>query len=234
MKFKRIIWILPALLLGALNANSQAGELRVTGEASVKAVPEILSITIPLNAKEDTYDACNQSLMRSYNKLADALQKAGIDKHSIKSSGMQINQSYTWVDRERKPDGFTGSMNLSLKMPYTHKSLNAFTRTMSDKSFDFGYQLGFELSETQKSKITDEAIKSAVEDAKRKGEMLAEAAGVRKNFVKEITYGSEDRGFSPLMLRDGAKMAMEVEEIDLNPNLIEIKQKVTIVWNISP
>lgn len=223
-----------SITLTSATATAQAGELRIKGEATVQAVPEMLSIRIPLNAKEATYEQCNQSLMKSYNDLVRALQKAGIDKKQVKSSGVQINQNYTWVDRERKPDGYNGSMSLTLKMPHTHDNLNNFTKTMASESFDFGYQLSFELSEKQKSALEEATIMAALSDARQKSELIAGELGVRIIHIKEVIYGSDSPNNNPFALRENATMSADIEEIDLQPNQMEFQKNVTIIWAIAP
>lgn len=234
MKYHLPLFVLAACLLGFYSASAQSGELRIKGEASAKAVPEMMSIRIPLQAKADTYEQCNETLMRTYNELTRALQKAGIDKQLIKSSRLQINQHYTWVDRERKPDGFTGDMSLHLKLPHTHDNLNRFTKAMTSESFNFGYQLNFELSEKQKSDLEETAIKAAVEDARSKASLLADELGVRIISIKEVIYGIDAQTNHPFMRSDNAKLSVEIEEIDLNPDAMEFQKNVTIIWSIAP
>lgn len=211
----------------------QTGTLKVEGEAILYAVPEMINVQVPIQAKDAAYEKTAASLTNTYNDLSFALEKAGLRKEDIRSSGLTISEKYVYSDRERKKDGYTGHINAEIKMPHTDKMINAFMKTMSDERFNFGYQLAFELSEAQKESLRKRALKAATEDAGTKATDLAENLGVRLISISEVTYGGESREYNPLVMRADANTKSEMQEVSLNPREIEIRQKVMVVWIIS-
>lgn len=197
------------------------------------AAPETVQVQIPIQAKHASYEHTAAALTKTYNDLSRALVKAGLKKEDIRSSGLNISVNYEYTGRERIKDGYAGSINAEVKMPHTDEMFNAFMKTMSDERFNFGYQLGFELSESQKESLRKKALKAATADAETKAKDLAENLNLRLIGISEVTYGGDSRDYSPLVMRADARMKSEMQEISLNPREIEIRQKVTVVWVIS-
>jgi uncharacterized protein YggE len=125
----------------ALNGVAQLGTLKVQGESIQYASPEELHIQIPIAAKNASYEACAKALTMTYNDLEAALEKSGIKREQVRASGLNIQENYTWVDRERKSDGYQGNISATIRIPHTTEMLNAFMKTMADERFTFGYNL---------------------------------------------------------------------------------------------
>ncbi len=231
---------LPVIVLAAIsqiaNAQNYPSILKVQGEHRVYAVPEILEVNIPLQVKDVSYEACSSQLVRTYNDLSNALVKAGIEKDQIKSSGLNIQEFYNYNERERKLEGYTGSIQIYIKMPHDDAKLQNIMRTLRDDRFKFGYNLGFSLSEKQKETLEADAIKSAVADARAKADAMAEALGMKLIAVQEINYGYTE-GRQDFLTRD--KMAMATREmsdtgdLQLNPQLQEVYRNVGVIWHIA-
>lgn len=218
----------------SLESHAQTGTFRVEGIAMMSEKPELLSIQIPIEAKDASYEACSSALTVKYNELSNALKKAGIDPKSIKASGLSITEQYTYSDRERKKDGYAGRINVSLRMPHTDKALEAFMKTMAQEQFNFGYQLGFALSEAQKTALNDKAIQLAVSDAKTKANALASELEVRLLGIKEVIYTESHHVEDRLMRNEFSKASADMEAVELNPNDVEIRKAVTVIWHVSP
>ncbi len=231
MKLFKIIGLCSILMTA--DCYAQTGTFRVEGIAMMSEKPELLNIQIPIEAKNASYEACSSALTAKYNELSNALNKAGIDSKSIKASGLSISEHYTYTDRERKKDGYSGRINVTLKMPHTDKALEAFMKTMAQEQFNFGYQLGFALSEAQKASLNDKAIQLAVNDAKTKAKALASELEVRLLGIKEVIYTESHHIEDRLMRNEYSKMSADMESVELNPNDVEIRKAVTVIWHVS-
>jgi uncharacterized protein YggE len=92
------------------------------------------------------------------------------------------------------------------------------------------------LTEEQKEKLSRAAMVQAVDDAKRKAEILAEASGVRLGSISKITYGESQGRPGPLM--EVVRMSADGSSTDSNglklyPSEISVHQAVNIIWKIS-
>jgi len=239
MNIKSIITTI-ILSIGILSTTAQNSDsvIKVKGQAEMKAVPEILSVTIPIQSKAKTYEECTNQLTATFNDLNAALVKAGIAKEKIKSNQLSITEDYNYQDRERVLVGYIGNITLSMKLDHSEKNLNLVMNTLNNERYNFGYQVGFSLSETQKEKMREEAIKEAVKDARAKAETLAEALDVRLLDVKEVNYEYSDGGNDILMIQksmryDVAEASSGSNNIKLNPEEMEISKSVGIIWRIA-
>jgi uncharacterized protein YggE len=216
--------------------SAQTPTLKVKGEATVKAVPENLNVSIPLNAKEISYEATSDELMRTFNALKKALVKAGIEEEEIKSNSLRIDPEYQYMKGERNLIGYMGSINVSLQVAHNQNNMNAIVNTLKDEQFNFGYSLSFSLSEEQKDSLLEEALNQAIEDGKRKAEIMSSALEVKLLTLLEVNYNYLTGGpdpFQPIMRAEMYDMKANVaEEISLNPSELEIRKEVGLIWQV--
>lgn len=237
MNLKTITTTVFLFLTILMSAQDSESVLKVRGEAVLKAIPEVLNVTIPLQEKARTYEACTNQLTATYNELQKALVKAGIDEKKIFSSRLSITEDYNYQERTRVLIGYIGSITLTMKLEHTEKNLNLIMRTLNDERFNFGYNVSFSLSEEQKEKMREEAIKEAVKDAKKKAATLAEALEVRLLDIKDVNFEYSEGGNDVLVMHKSlmmeANMADGGSDIKLNPEEQEIRKSVGVIWRIA-
>jgi len=230
--------LIPAFLALITSAQAQTSTMKVKGEATVKAIPALMNVNIPLEAKQKTYEATSDELTITFNDLKEALIEAGIDKEKIKSNSMSINPEYQYIERERVLNGYVGSIRLTLELEHTQENMNAIVNTLKNEVFSFGYNLSFSLSESQKDALLNEALTEAVKDGENKAAILAEALGVKVIALDEVNYGYFNDGpdvFQPRM-RSAEAYDMKAgggEEITLNPMEMEIRKEVGLIWRVA-
>lgn len=232
---KKIAFI--ALLIGfAPSLLAQTASLKVKGEATVKAIPELMMINIPLEAKASTYSQTSDNLTKTYNDLESALVKAGIADDKIQSSSLRIQENYRYENRERILDGYVGSIQVYLELDHTPDNIKAVISTLKQENFNFGYNLSFGLSEAQKEKLLEEALISAVADGKNKAEILAESLEVRILSLDEVNYGYMSGApdvFEPKMRMEASAMSDGGDQLNLNPREMEIRKEVGLIWKVA-
>lgn len=237
MNLKTITTTVFLFLTILMSAQDSESVLKVRGEAVLKAIPEVLNVTIPLQEKARIYEACTNQLTATYNELQKALVKAGIDEKKIFSSRLSIAEDYNYQERTRVLIGYIGSITLTMKLEHTEKNLNLIMRTLNDERFNFGYNVSFSLSEEQKEKMREEAIKEAVKDAKKKAATLAEALEVRLLDIKDVNFEYSEGGNDVLVMHKSlmmeANMADGGSDIKLNPEEQEIRKSVGVIWRIA-
>jgi uncharacterized protein YggE len=229
--------LISAFIAVLASANAQTSTMKVKGEATVKAVPALMNVSIPLDAKEATYEATSNELTKTFNDLKEALIKAGIDKEKIKSNSMSINPEYQYLERERKLVGYVGSIRLTLELDHNQSNMNAIVNTLKNEAFSFGYSLSFSLSEEQKETLLEEALTKAVKDGEKKATILAEALGVKVIALDEVSYGYSNDSpdiFQPRMMAEAYDMKSSGgEDITLNPSEMEIRKEVGLIWRVA-
>jgi uncharacterized protein YggE len=214
-------------------AQSYPTLLRVEGEMRAKAIPANMEALIPISVKETSYEACSEKLISTYNLLSKAFVKNGLPADGIKSHGLQIQEYFTYTDRERRLDGYQGQITASVQLPHTDDNLNKLLRTLGTEAFRFGYSLQFSLSEKQKETLESAAIEGAVHDARRKAESIATALDMKLVAVHEVNYGTRDAQPGPLTRFEAMKSDAIGSDLQLNPNEQEIFRTVQVVWHMA-
>ena len=227
-------------LMSATNLFSQNTNnvIKVQGEAIIRVTPEILVVNIPIQAKDSVYEKCTKKLVDKYNRLKAALVKNNIKEETIKSDNLSVNENYIWDQRERKFDGYIGSLQVSLELNYSADKLSAIIQTLKEDEFKFGYSISFKLSEKQKSEQLENAINIAVADAMNKAKMIAKSLQIKLGKIQEINFGYNTPTYGPLAREENyavlSKAGNEANDLqlNLNPQLIEIQKSIGIIWNI--
>jgi uncharacterized protein YggE len=210
--------------------------LKVHGEAILYVTPEILVVSIPIRTIDSIYENCSQSLVNKYNQLKEALIKNGIEDKLIKSDRLDINENYLWTEKERKFDGYVGSINVEIEIDYSPDKLNSIIETLKDDSFKFGYNLSFKLSESQKSVQLQNVIDLAIKDAQNKGEIIAKSLKIQLAEIQEINFGYTN-SINDLLTFENKSVSFLADndsgiELNLNPKMISIQKRIEIIWKI--
>lgn len=219
-------------------AEAQTSTIKVKGEATVKAIPALMNVNIPLQAKNETYEATSNDLTKTFNELTSALVKAGINEDDIKSNSMSINPEYRYMNQDKQLLGYVGSIRVSIELEHTQENMNAVVNTLKKEAFNFGYSLFFSLSETQKSTLLEEALTKAVKDGEHKADILAEALEVRIVALEEVNHGYMSDGPDVFQPRFRSMDAVEMksdggQELTLNPSEMEIRKEVGLIWKVA-
>lgn len=235
----RILTII--FLLTAVSSFSQLQDnhLRVQGNAIISEIPELMLVDITINSKDTVYSKCSDLLVTYYNQLEKAFARNGISKENLKSSGLNITESYSWSQktRTREQDGYSGSLTVILELPYNSNSLNTVMKTLKNTGFPTAYYLSFKLSNQQKNELLKQSIELAIDDAKKKASYIAESLNIRLSKIKDINFGFSNYQDDILTNERTIFYIVEEEEesqqdLNLNPNKIEIKKTIGVIWNI--
>ena len=238
MNNKTTIFLFLILTILATNLLAQEKEnvINVQGEAIFKVTPEIFVVNIPIQIKDSVYENCTKRLVGKYNQLKDALVKNKIQEEAIQSDNLSVNENYTWDQRERKFDGYIGSIQVTVEQDYTVEKLSTVIETLKDEEFKFGYNISFKLSERQKAEQLEKAINMATEDAQNKAKIIAKAMNIQLGEIRTINFGTSGISRNILTMEDSQvlmKMAGDSKlELNLNPQVIEIQKNISIVWEI--
>ncbi len=216
------------------HAQEKTSVIEVTGMSTAEELPQELSVNIPLIVIDTTYLSCSNRLNKLLTELKKDLESRGIEGNDFSTGNYSISENFEFKQGERKRAGFKGQVNLTLKKQYEPGLVDGFLQAA--EKFSLQYTVRFLLSEEQKEKLSATALVQAVNDAKQKAQVLADAAGVQLGSVSEISYGEFQGRPGPLtevvrMSADGA--GMDSNGLKLYPGPISVNQTVRIVWRIS-
>ncbi len=233
---KKVTYALVLICFMSLGTYAQeaSGLIEVTGNSAAEELPEELIINIPLVVIDSSYLSCSNRLNLLLSDLKKDLESKGIDREDLSTGNYAISENFEYKQGERKRVGFKGQVNLRLNKRYEPGLVDDFLQAA--EKFSLQYTVRFILSEEQKEKLSKAAMVQAVDDAKRKAKILADASGVKLKSISKISFGESPARPGPLtevarLSADGA--ISDSNGLKLYPGEISVYQAVHIVWHIS-
>lgn len=207
--------------------------LEVVGKAIIKATPQEVNFRIPLKIIDSSYSGCSDALGETLSKLRADLLRKGIAEDKIHTSNYNIAENLVYEGGKRQQQGYKGSVVVMVSEKYSSEFIQKVL--MSVEKLKLTYAINFSLNSQQKDELSKQAITKAVEDAKQKAIILAEASQVQLGDITLISYGKDNYRIEPLAME---RMSMNQDEqkgsneLNLNPPLLSLNKSVTIVWQI--
>lgn len=215
-------------------AQEALGVIEVTGISATEELPEELAFNIPLVVIDSSYLTCSNRLNTLLTDLKRDLESRGFERIDLSTGNYRISENFEYQQGERKRMGFKGQVNLILNKRYEPRLVDEFLK--SAEKFSLQYTVSFLLSEEQKEKLSKVALIQAVDDAKRKANILAEASGVQLKEISKISYGTSPGRPGPLteVVRLSADSSpSDSNGLKLYPGEISVHQTVHMTWHIS-
>ncbi|MDP2083691.1 MAG: SIMPL domain-containing protein [Gemmobacter sp.] len=231
LKTAKVLAVLLAAHLVVVPALAETPDRRisVTGEGRVDAAPDMATITLGVQTQAAT---AAEALAANTARLAAVLERlkaAGIAERDLQTSGLSLGPQMEYP-REGQPPrlvGYEVSNMLTVRVRDLARLGAVLDQAVSDGANTF-HGLNFGLSET--GAALDAARVKAVQDARRKAEMMAGAAGVKLGAVQEITEAGNMVDPRP-MYRMGA--AMDSAAVPVQGGEVSYTVNVTVTWTLA-
>lgn len=209
----------------------------VSSNAEVKASPDIAIISLAIETEGKTAQEAISKNSTQADSLINQLLSLGIQKKDIQTSSISVNPIYK-----------TGqNVDMREKNILAYKAYNSLSTTVRnldnagkviDKAVSVGntrvYNIAFDIDDKEKYYL--EALKLAVEKAKKKAEIAVQAAGSSITGIKKINI---DTSYNPYPIYKQARMEVyatadsATPETPVNPGEISITQNVIIEYEIA-
>jgi uncharacterized protein YggE len=165
----------------------------VTGEGSVRAVPDYASVTGGVTVRAKTAQEAAAADAKLMAAVVAALRDAGIAQDDIQTSRYSIAPVYAPAQQnaEARLTGFSATNELTAKVSDIAKLGDVIDRLIGAGATNIG---GVQFLHSDISKVLDGARVAAMADARRKAQVYAEAAGIRLGSVIWIT---EEAAYAP-------------------------------------
>jgi uncharacterized protein YggE len=203
-------------------AEKPAGGITVTGVGTVTSVPDEASFTIGVQTQGSTAREALAANSEQMRRVIAAVKSAGVAKGDIKTQDVSVSANYA---DEGRIDGYSARNSVLVKVRDLAKAggiLDAATNAGANEVY------GPMLSRSDEDDLQAKALRSAVEDARKKAEALADAAGVRLGRVTSITEGFSG-GPQPYYAAD-ARLAKA--EARIEPGTQDSQATVTVTFAI--
>jgi len=192
-----LITTLLSMALGTPAVADDGGQqprILVTGEGSIDLAPDMAVLTLTVTRQADTARAALDANSAAMQEVQKAMASAGIEARDLQTTGFSIQPNYIYPTQktggEREPPriaGYTVRNSLTVRVRDIGK-----VGAILDKSVSLGVNEGGNIAFTNadpSAAITQARI-GAVKDAIARADTLAQAAGVKKGQLLEISEQS--------------------------------------------
>ena len=195
----------------------------VSATGSVVAVPDTAYITAGVLTEGDTArDALNRNNVATA-RLIDGLKAASIAAKDIQTSQLSVSPRYT-QSKEGRPATVSG-YTVSNQVRVTVRDVKRLGEIL-DQAITLGanqmHGISFEVSTAESLK--DDARKAAMQNARRRAELYATAAGVQLGQVLRISEDVRDVG-GPMLQK--SRVALSGVPVEAGTQTLEVEVHVT-------
>jgi len=231
MKIIRIVFLAIMLLLlvapFATAVENNISKLIVQGEGKASAAPDKATVVLGVQTRDASAAIAAAENARLMNETIVALLAAGIAESEIQTSdyslGTESQDAPVMAGEKQKAPEFVASNTVTVNLNNT-TDVGLVLDTAVAAGSNRIQEVAFDLKNPQPQK--DLALTLAIEDARRKAEIAAKAAGVKLGRVLEI---SEGYGY----VTAASKSANFAEfATPIQPGRMEITASVTMTYEI--
>ena len=209
----------------AAAADKTSSTISVTGQAKIATTPNVASFSVGITTVGTSVDLARTENERIMGRVIDSLIAQGIDRKRITTSQFSLQPLY---DNESRVSGQQriSSYRLQNNVSVVVEEL-PILGTLIDSAFQAGanqfYGLRFGLKND--NNIKDELLRKAVQDGRRKAQIIADALGVTLGQPLSVTEAgnySPMQADSNLMMKaaTGAQIEAGTQTVSLEVNLV--------------
>jgi len=169
-----VVW----MLMGLISSFSPYETIKVDGVSSVSVVPDEVAVYLSVETLEDSADLAKDANAEIVADVKAALIDVGFSREDFETRNFNIYEQFDWNNDERESIGFRATHSIVVRMSSDDESMIG---AAIDAGVDNGALLSsvnFELSQSLENEYKAKALKAAAEDAKIKGEAVAEGLGM--------------------------------------------------------
>jgi uncharacterized protein YggE len=200
--------------------------ITVTGDAVTAATPDRVTIRLGVATPGDTARKASEANAKTMTAVLAAIKAAGAEERDIQTSHLSL-QPHFEQDKNGPPHlaGFHASNDITVKLRDIGKLSDLIDRAVAAGANEMS---GIEFSVSDRSKRLDDARAQAVEDARRKAEIYAKAAGAVIGRPVSIT---ESMSSSPP--RPVAAAAFRAAPTPVSPGEVVMQASVTVSFELT-
>jgi hypothetical protein len=205
-------------------ADAPARTITVSASGSVALEPDQARLTSGVTAEGSTAREALTANSAAMQKVVSELKSAGIDPKDIQTSSFHVDPRYTRPAEGEAPkiDGYTVTNEVQVLVRDIEKVGDILDRLVTAGA-NQSSGLSFEVSKAETA--LDDARKQAVENARRRAELYAAAAGAEVGEVLTITEGDGAQPPRPVFAR-----AMKADSVPIERGTQMLEANVTITW----
>lgn len=195
----------------------------VSGQSEVKAVPDILKISLNLTEVGQEVAVARAVVEKRSQQLIDTLKTFGVAKQDIIAASLEITPHYNW---NNKAQIYTGT-EVSRKIDVTLRDLEKYDDLIrAIVATNIARINTTRLESSREKELRNAAIQAAIADARQKAELLVAVFPEKLGPVYAITAG----GPSHRSRGDYMMAEMSANAAAFEPGEISLSETVQVVF----
>lgn len=237
MKIRHVFLV--AVLLGALVVGGCSTRVVTTsgaaplytvtagGTGEVAAPPDMAEMFFGASVvAEDAKSALSQA-SKTAEDITAAVKNAGIPAEDIQTANVSIWPEQSGDGNSITITGYRASVQVRVKI----RDIEAVGEVITAASEAGANEIGgpsFTLDDD--ADVRNEAIELAIADARKRAEVMADAAG--KSLGEIISVSEANVSIPPLYYDMGSRAAAEAADVAIEPGQLDISSSVTVVFEL--
>ena len=211
--------------------SEEKDKITVSSSKSVSAIPDMAELDVNIRTYADSADKAQKDLAERTNTFVSKLKENSIDEKSIQTESYNVWPDYDYSSGVDEIIGYEGSVSIHIKdqkVEDVGSLINLCTENGADSVE------GLKYSCSNYNEVYAKALADAVESAKEKASIIAEAEGREVGKALEIVEGYQDtyyqyKSVDSFMMNDSVA---EAKAVDIMPGEADIDADVTVSFEI--
>lgn len=227
--------VVALIISGTISKFSPYETITIEGVSSVSVLPDEVAVYFSVETLRDSAEDAKSANSEIMNNVMDALIGSGFDREDFETQNFDVNEQFDWSENGRKSLGFKATHSIVVRMSSDDEDLiGAAIDAAVDNGALLNY-INFELSTELENKYKAKALRLAAEDARIKGEAVADGLGMRLG--KVLSTQSSDFGYSPWVayreeLSVGATIDSKEIATDINVGERDVSARISATYKI--
>ncbi|MBR3057373.1 MAG: SIMPL domain-containing protein [Clostridiales bacterium] len=213
--------------------------IRVTGKGQIRLKPDMTRLTITLGEVFKEYGEALTRSAQDTETLGGLLAGLGFEKTDLKTVYFNVNTEYEGYEQngeyKQRLVGYRYSHTLKLDFESDNEKLGKVVYALAHSDIRPEFRISYTVKDQEAAK--KELLGKAVQDAKEKAVVLADASGVALKDIQRIDYTWGQLDFEARPMNDMVMCKMSVAgsesyDMAIEPDDIEVTDTVTVIWEI--
>lgn len=212
--------------------------LKITGFGKLFVRPDTTIIKIDLINKDTSYENILKKTNENFKIIKENLLNLNIKENQIKTSYFKVdidNESYRDNEGNYKTRfiGYKSYQTIKVTFKNNKKLLGDILYILSKTSLNPTFSIEYIIK--NQDRIKNKLLTNAIFDANKKANEIAKNLNIEINEIVNVDYSFSDQNFSLSLMENQCLKAVSTKEnynFDLNPDDIEVEEKITIIFSI--
>ncbi|MEO3943603.1 SIMPL domain-containing protein [Paenarthrobacter nicotinovorans] len=204
--------------------------ITVTGTASAKAVPDLVTLTLGVETRRATPGQAYGDAGKAAGAVAASLRDAGVTDADLRTSGLNLRADLLWVEGQgQKVAAYVASTNLQVGIRSHADAPAAIAAAVAAGGDDIRIN-GIEQGFADPALVNAQAQEAAWKDALARAEQYAALASARLGQVKSISQ--EPVHGAPIPLGGMVRASFSAEALPVEAGESAVSASVTVEWEL--